>query len=161
MLRGVARGRSQGDSILEPEQVHGLWGTLGSAAQVEGGVGSNSPVLRLLQEVGQAWVGGDGRGWVSLSPPRCLTHCQAVGGCRLFNPYVPSGLYPQGTSSQYLFPPTSVGPPGHISPSFFSRMPDFSSHFTNEDGRPLRMGRGLSHVSDSLSVRKISYPNHG
>lgn len=68
VLGGVAHGQRQGDSILEPEQVHGLWGTLGSAAQVEGGVGSNSPVLRFLQEVGQAWVGGDGRGWV-FQPP--------------------------------------------------------------------------------------------
>ena len=33
------------------------------AAQVEGGVGGNIPVLRLLQEVGQAWVQDGGRGW--------------------------------------------------------------------------------------------------
>lgn len=54
LLGAMAHGQSQGDRILEPEKVHRLWGPLCPAAQIEGGVGGHSPVLRLLQEVRQA-----------------------------------------------------------------------------------------------------------
>lgn len=67
-------------------RVHRLWGSLRPAAQVEGVLATTVPVLRLLQEVRQAWGSSGKLG--SPDPPRGLTARKDDVGCWVFDAYV-------------------------------------------------------------------------